>query len=38
MRRTDMKKIMILLIALLSVSVLSASGVTDDGVYRGVTA
>ena len=32
-----MKKIMILLIALLSVSVLSASGVTDDGVYRGVT-
>ena len=32
-----MKKIIILLVALLSVSVLSASGVTDDGVYKGVT-
>ena len=32
-----MKKIIVLLIAMLSVSVLFASGVTDDGVYKGVT-
>ena len=37
MRRTDMKKTIVLLIAILSVSVLFASGVTDEGAYRGVT-
>lgn len=37
MRGTDMKKTIVLLIAMLSVSALFASGVTDEGAYKGVT-